>query len=218
MPQSIRAFGPRDTQIAERLGQHIERFVAVALGADEIRIAPDVIDHLLAVLVDLEEIIAFLDRFDQRVVGWAQVAREQFFLGIEALAADAIKPLVFLEIDIVAAVALFEHPLHELFMDLVGGADPVIETGVEADEGVVKQRAHLVGIGARRQAFGERGAADFVAMLVGAAEEGDVGASEFAPLIAGENVGGERLVSTADMRCAVAIKNRGRDVDAVAHV
>ena len=141
--------GPRDAKIAQRLGQHVERLVAVALGPDEIGIALDVFEHLLAVLLDPQEVVALADQLDGAVVRGADVAGQQFFFGVEALAIDAVQPLVIAKVDIAARVRAPQHLLHPLLMDLVGGAHPVVVADAEPAEGLVEQRAHLVGVGLR---------------------------------------------------------------------
>src|ERR1700730_11783439 len=78
-------------------------------------------------------------------------------------------------------------------MHRVSRAHPVIQVHVEALERLVKKRAHLVGVGLGRESLGERGAANLVAMLVRAAQERDG--------------------SAADVRDAVAVKNRGSYMD-----
>src|SRR5258708_12448697 len=76
-------------------------------------------------------------------------------------------------------------------MDLVGGAHPIVVADAESAEGLVEQRAHLVGVGLRLEPLGERGAPDLVAVLVGAAQEPHVFAAQLAPLVAPENIGGK---------------------------
>ena len=63
----------------------------------------------------------------------------------------------------------------------------------------------------RRQLFGFRGLDHLQAVLVGAGEEEHVLAVE--PLKARQRVGRDRLIGVADMRHAVRIGDRGRDVE-----
>jgi len=62
-----------------------------------------------------------------------------------------------------------------------------------------------------------RRALDFLAMLVGAGDEGDVGGAQLAALKACERVGREHFVSVTDMRRAIAVDDCRSDVDAGVH-
>src|SRR5229473_1897200 len=207
----------RDAEVGERLGEHVERLVAITLGADEVGMVRDIFAHLLAVFFDLEEIIALADQLSGPVMRRADISGKQFLLGIEALAIDAVEPLVIAKINVAALVRAPEHLLDEFLMHRIGRAHPVIQINVEALERLVEKRAHLVGIGFGRESLGERGAANLVAMLVRTAQERDVIAAELAALIAREDIGGQRLVSAADMRDPVAVEDRGSDMDTIGH-
>ena len=62
----------------------------------------------------------------------------------------------------------------------------------------------------RREALARRSLLNFLAVLVGSGEEEDVIAVE--PHEAGNRVGRDHFVSVADMRWAIRIRDRGRDV------
>ncbi len=61
----------------------------------------DVSAHQLAILLDLEEVVALADQLDLRVMRRAEFAVDQFLFGVEALAADAVEPLVVAQVDVV---------------------------------------------------------------------------------------------------------------------
>ena len=209
--------GSRDAKILQRFVEHPQRLVAVALGPDEIGIFLDVPADSLAVFLELQEIVSFFDRLGGPIVYRADVARQQFLLGIEALASDAVEALVVLEINVAGFVSAPEHLLHERLMHRVGGADKKIVADVQPGPSLPKQRADFVGEGLRMESDRFGGALVLVAMLVGAGQEGDVGRAELAPLKTCERVRRQHFVGMADMGRAVAVDDRGRDVDAVCH-
>ena len=218
MPQSRRDFGTRDAQVLERIVEHPERLVAIAIGADEVGIFLDVAANGLAMLLELEEVVALLDALDRSVVHRADVAGEQFLFGVEALAADAVEAFIVLEIDVAAFIAAREHLLHERLMHRVGGADENIVADVERGPGVAKEGADVVGERLRLEPQRFRRALVLVAVLVGAGDEGDVAGAELAALEAGEGVGRQQFVGVADMRRPVAVSDRAGDVDAGVHL
>ena len=81
-----------------------------------------------------------------------------------------------------------------------------------------KYRADLVGERLGTEAGGLGGALVLVAMLVGAGDERDVGSAELAALKTRERVGREHFVRMTDVRRAVAVDDRGGDVDTVSHL
>jgi hypothetical protein len=54
-------------------------------------------------------------------------------------------------------------------------------------------------------------------MLIGATKKGDPIVAELAPQSAGERVGRQRLIGTADMGCTVTVKNGGSYMDSLTH-
>src|ERR1700754_2222822 len=91
----------------------------------------------------------------------------------------------------------------------------------EAIEGEVGPLVHFFEAGGiagrklrRRQALALRGLDHLQPVLVGAGQEEHVLAVE--PLEARQRIGCERLIGVADMRLAVGIGDRGRDVESVA--
>ena len=97
----------------------------------------------------------------------------------------------------------------------LGRADIAVVGYVQPVEQVAEMTAHLVGEVAGGLALLFRLASHFQPMLVGACLEPDI-----APLQALEScdhIGGNRLVSVADMRLAVGIMDRGGDIVRVSH-
>ncbi len=95
-----------------------------------------------------------------------------------------------------------------------GGADVAVERDVEA----LVHRLETPGVARRKvldgQPFRLRGLHHLQAVLVGAGQEEHVLAVE--ALEARQRVGGDRLIGVTDMRLAVRIGDRGRDVEQVA--
>ena len=96
------AFGPGDAKVLQGFLQKSQHLVAVTLRADEVRILLDVVDQPLLVFAHAEEIILLLDELRLGpVVGAFPV--HQLFFGEESLAAAAIMPAVFAEVDVPAS-------------------------------------------------------------------------------------------------------------------
>src|SRR5260370_914013 len=118
--------------------------------ADEVGMVRDIFTHLLAVFFDLQKIIALADQLGGLVMRRADISGEQFLLGIEALAIDAVEPLVIAKINVAALVRAPEHLLDELLMYRAGCAHPVIQVPVQAFERLGEDRPLLVVLGLRR--------------------------------------------------------------------
>ena len=95
-------------------------------------------------------------------------------------------------------------------MALLGGADVVVVRAVEPLDHGLEARDVAVDELARREPFPGRGLQHLDAVLVGAGQEKHVVAVE--PHEARDRVGRDRLVGVADMRRAVRVGDRGRDV------
>ena len=94
----------------------------------------------------------------------------------------------------------------------LGGADEAVVRDVERSS-ISWNRSALRVASSGRQLLGFGGLLHLQAVLVGAGEEEHVLAVE--PLEARDRVGGDRLVGVADVRHAVGIGDRGRDVERV---
>src|ERR1700722_14784978 len=91
-----------------------------------------------------------------------------------------------------------------------GGADEVVVRAIEFLHHGLEARHVALDQLARRQVLLGGGLQHLDAMLVGAGEKIDIAAVE--PHEAGNGIGGDGLVSVADMRRAVRIGDRGGDV------
>ena len=96
-------------------------------------------------------------------------------------------------------------------MARLGRADEVVVGEAEQPRHLAKALGVAVGELARRQALLGGRLLHLEAVLVGAGEEEHVLAVE--PLEARDGVGRNRLVGVADVRLAVGIGDRGRDVE-----
>ena len=169
------------------------------------------------IFFQLQKIIRFLQKLNRRVVLGADISGQQFLFGVEALASDAIKSFIFAEVNIAALITAREHLAHELLMHRIGGAHEVVVADVKAGVRGAKQRTDLVGERLWVKVYLRRGVAIFLAVLVGAGDEGYVCASEFAPHVARKGVGGQVFVGVANVRRSVAIGDRRSDMDSLSH-
>jgi hypothetical protein len=96
----------------------------------------------------------------------------------------------------------------------LGGSDEIVVGSIERGRHAAELGRVAVGELARRDAFLARGLQHLDAVLVGAGQEEHVLAVE--PLEAGKGIGGDQFIGMADMRLAVRIGDRGRDVECVA--
>ena len=95
-------------------------------------------------------------------------------------------------------------------MLLLRGADEAVERDVQALIHFLEPRRRCGSASSTASALASRGLDHLQAVLVGAGEEKHVLAVE--PLKARQRIGRDRLIGVADMRRAVGIRDRGRDV------
>ena len=100
-------------------------------------------------------------------------------------------------------------------MALLGRADEVVVRKAERLRHLDEARGVAIGQRARRDPFPLRRLLHLEAVLVGAGQEEDVLAVE--PLETRDHVGGDGLVSVADMRHAVRVGDGRRNVEFVPH-
>src|SRR5882762_2579789 len=93
-----------------------------------------------AIFFELEKKIAFFDELDRRIVLGTNLAADKFLLGVKALAADAVKAFVVLEINIAARVSAPQHLLHKRFMRGIGRAHEVAVIDREFGVGFAKNQ------------------------------------------------------------------------------
>ena len=104
-----------------------------------------------------------------------------------------------------------EHLLHANLVLLVGGADEEVVGDVERGRHLAEARGVAVGELLRRDALRVRRVGDRLPVLVGPGEEEHVLAA--LAHVAGEHVGGDRLVGVPHVRRAVHVRDRGGDVE-----
>ena len=143
---------PRDAEVAEPAGvaQHAERLVAVALGADEVRVLLDVLREPAEVAAHLEEVVRLAATLGRALVVAAQAVLH-VALGEEALATDAVEALVLAEVDLALLPEPLQHGLHDAHVIRVGGADEAIEGEAELLPGGAEGLRVLVGDLLRRR-------------------------------------------------------------------
>src|SRR5262245_52124940 len=93
----------RDRQILKRLAQKAEDLVAIALGANPIRMIPQVVEKALLVATHAEEVVFLLDEARLDLVVRA-LAVDELLLRVEALTARAVEPRILPEVDVAARV------------------------------------------------------------------------------------------------------------------
>ena len=208
--------GARDRQVPQPALDEADDLVPARVRPDEIRLALVKREQPVLIGGEPEEIALLLDPFDRRALRSAAhivLAEGGFLLGVIGLVAHRIPAGIAVEID----VAIRCHPLPD-FLDrammlLLGGADEAIEGDIQPlihllePRGIARRQFH------RRQVLLLRGLDHLQAVLVGAGQEEHVLAVE--PLKARQRIGRDRLIGVADMRRAVRIGDRGRDVEGV---
>ena len=205
--------GARDRQVLQSRLDEGDYLVAPFRRTDEIGIVGVMLEQLFLIGRQLEEIALLLDPFDRRAlwaVAYAIVAEFGLGLLVIGLVPDRIPPGVAALVD----VAVIGHPVPNLPAGFVvarlGGADEIVV-------GSVKKLSHLaefVGIPlcqhGRLNAFGARRLLHLLPVLVRTREEEDILSVE--ALETRHRVGRDQFIGMADMRLAVRIGNRGRDV------
>ena len=110
MPHSRRDFGREMQRSPSPAGvaQHAERLVAVALGADEVRVLLDLLREPAEVAAHLEEVVRLAATLGRALVVAAQPVLH-VALGEEALATDAVEALVLAEVDLPLVPEPLQH-------------------------------------------------------------------------------------------------------------
>ena len=210
--------GARDRQIPQAAFHEADDLVAARVRPDEIGLAFVQREQPVLIGGELEEVALLLDPLDRRALRTAAhivLADDGFLLGVIGFVAHRIPAGIDVDID----VAVLLHPvpdhLHRLVMRGLGGADEAVERNVEALVHLLEPAARCASPAAAvGHSLGLGGLDHLLAVLVGAGQEEDVLAVE--PLKARQRIGRDRLIGVADMRLAIRIGDRGRDVIDVA--
>ena len=205
--------GARDRQVLQAAAHEARHLVQALLRQHVIRLLVE-LQQLVRIGRQPEEIALLLHPFDRRagLGGNAHLLLVQvrLALGVIGLVADRVPAGVLVEID----VAVRLHPLPDRFrgavVALFRGMDEVVVRALQPLDHLLEQRHVAVAQLARGQPQLGRGLLHLLAVLVGAGEEKDVEAVQ--PMEAGDGVGRDRLVGVADVRRAVRVRDRGRDV------
>ena len=205
--------GARDREILEAALDEAHHLVAAGVRADKVRLLLVELQELVLIGGELEEVAGLLDPLDRRALrsaAYLVLADDGLVLGVIGLVAHRVPAGVRVEID----VAIVRHALPDRLAGAMvfffRGADEAVVANVEDAVHVLELRGVARRQIGRRQAFLRRGLHHLLAVLVGAGEKEHVLAIE--PLEARQGIGRDRLIGVADMRYAVGIGDRGRDV------
>src|SRR5206468_9301594 len=114
----------RHREIAKPTFDERDDLVAPRLGLDEARVLIVEVEELLLVVLQLEEIRRLFEALRRAIrVERTNVAGEQFLLGLELLAADAIPALMLAEVDVAVLRDALPDLLHELFVTRLRRSD-----------------------------------------------------------------------------------------------
>ena len=207
---------PGDAEILEpaALAYHREDFVPVPLRLDEARVRFEVSVQPLEVVAHLEEVVGLVARVRCRLVVAAEPVL-QVALGQEALAADAVEPLVLAELDLARVPDLLEDAAHGRRVVRVGRADKAVVGDTEFVPGVAPGLGDAGRVGLDRLARCRSRRLGLLAVLVHAGLEEDRVAGE--PVVARHRVGHDRRIGVADVRQAVHVVDRRRQCEGPGH-
>ncbi len=202
-----------DGEVADRLAQHRQHLVAVALRADQVGLLVEQVVKPGAVLLHAEEVVGLgaVLRLDL-VLG--ALAVDQLLLRVVALALHAVEAGVLAVDDVAGVVDALQHLAHDLLVALLGGADEVVVADAEAVPGGAELPGDVVGVRLRRLAVRLSGLLDVLAVLVGAREEEGVVALE--AVEARDDVDQDRGVRVTHVRRRVDVEDRRGGVERAA--
>ena len=143
------------------------------------------------------------------------LAVDEILLLLERLAGDAVPAFVEPFVDVARGVIAPDELLHAGLVARLGRADEVVERDVELLPDVAELLLHAVAVRQRILALLPRLAKDVLRVLVVAHHETDVEPGQ--PLVARDDVGGNLLVRRPEVRPAVDVVDRGRQIEAASH-
>ena len=201
-----------DREVADRLAQHRQHLVSVALGADEVGVVLDVFPQPRPILLHAEEVVGFAAVFGQLVAVGA-FAVDQLFLGHEAFGAHAVEPGILAVEDVVVVVDVLQDLADDHLVTVLGGADEFVVLKAQAIPGVAELGRDLVAVLLGRLVGGGRGLGDLFTVLVGAGQE--IGVVSPEAMEAGDDVDQDGGVGVSDVGRGIDVKDGGGGVESL---
>src|SRR5665213_426267 len=202
-------FGPRDADVVQAALEKAHDFVAPGFRHDQELAAIDGLDDLVAVFVEFEEIVFLFDFFVRPIMGRADaVVGFDFGISDESLVAGTIPADVFTLVNVL--FELLPDQLRALFMSRISRANETVIADVQQLAQLPETLADLVGEGLGLQSLLGGLFGNLAAMLVSAGAEDNL--ITLLPRPARQDVSIKQLHSETNMRIAVDIGNRRRDV------
>ena len=184
----------------------VDHLAAARLGLDEVGVLLDIFEQAILIIAHFEEVGFFVRLFD-RTTAVGAFAVDYLRLGEEGFAGDAVPALIRTFVDVALLVQLLEHALNRLFVVVVGCADELVVGRADEIPDLLDLARHAVDVGFRRDSGFVRERFDLHAVLVSAGHEEHVLA--LLTLTARDRVGHDDLVGVADMRLARRVRDRG---------
>ena len=199
----------RDRDVAQPALDVRAHLVEARLREHERRVGGVALEQRVGVRREPEERVALLGPARHgAVLGAAAV--DQVLLGVERLAGRAVEARVGALVEVAALAHALDEALHERLVLGIGRADEEVVRRLDAAGELAEALGDRIGPLLGRDARGGRGLLHLGAVLVGAREEEGVGAA--APGVPRRDVGRDRRVRVAEVRLAVDVVDRRRDV------
>ncbi len=208
-----RLSGAADRDVVEAGFEQLENLVAAGVRLHEFRMRREVRDERVAVLREAEEVVLLLDPLDGAVQRALPV--HQVLVLLERLAADAVPSLVEPLVDVTLRGDQAHQLLDRRLVARLGRPDEVVVGDVEEIPGLAEHALHPVAVRQRIEPFFPGLAIDVLGVLVVPHDE--EGLETRQPLVARDRVRRDLLVGGAQVRTAVHVVDRRRQIKAPAH-
>ena len=203
----------RDRKILQAAAHEARHLVEPLLRQHEVGHARVEFEQLVLIGGEAEEIALLLDPLDRRALrpdAHALLVELGLVLVVVGLVAHRIPSGIFVEIDVAGLLHALPDADRGGMMARLCGADVIVVRAIQPlDHGLEARHVARHQL-ARRQLLPRRRLQHLDAVLVGAGEEEHIVAVE--PHETGNGVGRNDFVGVADMRHAVGVSDRGRDV------
>ena len=166
----------------------------------------DVVDEPFLITAHTEEVVRFDDFIGRPMAVRTEIAVHEVLVRKEALAGNAVVPLIFRLVDEITVVEILKDLADDLFVTLLGRADEVIVFDAEFFPELLKTDHGGVALFDRGHIVFRGGFLDFLSVFVGSGQEPDV--LTHRAMVPGDNISENRGVSVADVRLVVHIINR----------